>query len=98
MDTDDGSVDYLYGATMSFCECLHDEISDASRPPADKAVVAGLVWPKALWQIAPWCAGAQYPENAIEDTSVVDPQHASGLVRQKRSDGSPLKVRLVHIS
>jgi hypothetical protein len=37
--------------------------------------------------------GAQYPENAVEDTSVVDPRHASGFVRQKRPDGGPLKVR-----
>jgi hypothetical protein len=32
-------------------------------------------------------------ENAVEDTSVVDPRHAARLVRKERPDGSPLKVR-----
>jgi hypothetical protein len=48
---------------------------------------------KALWQIAPWCAPPQYPEDAVEDTSVVDARHAARLVRKERPDGSPLKVR-----
>jgi hypothetical protein len=48
---------------------------------------------KALWQIAPGCARPQYPEDAVEDTSVVDPRHAARLVRKERPDGSPLKVR-----
>jgi hypothetical protein len=78
---------------MGLGEGFHDAVPDPSRPPADKAVIAGRVRPKALWQIAPRCAGAQYPENAVEDTSVVDPRHASGLVRQKRPNGGPLKVR-----
>jgi hypothetical protein len=58
-------------------------LPDASRPPADKAVVEGRVRPKALRRIAPRCAGARYLENAVENTSVVDPRHTSGLVRQK---------------
>jgi hypothetical protein len=32
---------------------------------------------QALWQIAPRCAGAQYPENAVEDTPIVDPRHGA---------------------
>ena len=78
---------------MSFGEGLHDQVPDSSRSPANEPVVAGRVRPKALRQVAPWCALPQYPEDAVEDTSVVDPRHAARLVRKERSDGSPLKVR-----
>ena len=93
MDADNGSVDHLDGAVMAFGEGLHDQVPDASHPPTNKPVVAGRVRPKALRQIAPWRARPQYPEDAVEDTSVVDPRHAARLVRKERPDGSPLKVR-----
>ena len=83
MDADNGSVDHLDRTIMTFGESFHDAVPNASCSSANEA----------LRQIAPWCAGVEYRENAVEDTSVVDPRHASGLVRQKGPDGSPLKVR-----
>jgi hypothetical protein len=53
-----------------------------SNPPTNEPVAAGRVRSKALRQTAPW--GAQYPEDAVEDTSVVDPKHAALLVRKER--------------
>src|SRR6516165_10388619 len=67
--------------------------SDASHPPTNEPVVAGRVRPKDFRQIAPWCTRPRYPEDAVEDSSVVDPRHAARLVRKERPDGSPLKVR-----
>src|SRR5664279_720721 len=56
VDADNGSVDHLDGAIMSFGEGLHDQVPDASRSPANEPVVAGRIRPNALRQIAPWCA------------------------------------------
>jgi hypothetical protein len=44
---------------MDLGEGIHDALPVASGPPADEAVVAGRVRPKALGQIAPRCAGVQ---------------------------------------
>ena len=93
MDADNGSVDHLDEAVIGFGEGLHDQVPDASHPPTNEPVVLGRIRPKALWQIAPWCSRPLYPEDAVEDTSVVDPRHAARLVRKERPDGSPLKVR-----
>lgn len=93
MYADNGSVDHLDGAVMGFREGLHDRVPDASHPPTNKPVVASRVRPKGLRQIAQWCSRPQYPEDAVEDTPVVDPRHAARLVGKERPDGSPLKVR-----
>jgi hypothetical protein len=56
VNADNGSVDHLDGAIMSFGEGLHDHVPDASRSPTNESIVAGRVRPEACWQIAPWCA------------------------------------------
>jgi hypothetical protein len=61
-----------------------NEVPDASHPPTNEPVIVGRVRPSGKSR-----HGAPYPENAVEDTSVVDPW----LVRQKRPNGGPLKVR-----
>jgi hypothetical protein len=68
---------------MGLGEGFHNAVPDACRPPANKTVVAGRIRPKTLRQITPRCAGAQYPENAVEDTSVVDPGTPRGLFGRK---------------
>jgi len=93
MYADNGGVDHLDGAIMGFGEGLHDQVPDASHPLTNEPVVLGRIGPKALWQIAPWCSRPLYPEDAVEDTPVIDPRHAARLVRKERPDGSPLKVR-----
>ena len=69
---------------MGFGEGRHDQVPDASHPPTNEPVVAGRVRPKTLRQIAPWGSRPQYPEDAVEDTSVVDAKHAALLVRKER--------------
>src|SRR6476646_1213313 len=71
---------------------VHDAAPDASPSPANEAVVAGGVRTEVIGQVAPWCSGSQHPEDAIEDTPVVHPRHATRLVRQHRFDGGPFIV------
>src|ERR1700756_1067236 len=47
---------------------------------------------KHLGQITPRCSRAQYPEDAIEDTTVVHPRNATRLVRQHGLDGNPFII------
>src|SRR6185437_11046929 len=71
---------------------VDDAAPDTSPPPPNKSVVAGGVRTKRLGQITPRRSGAQNPEDAIEDTAVVNPRNATRLVRQHRLDASPLPV------
>lgn len=41
---------------LGFGEGFHDQVPDTSHPPTNEPVVAGRIRPKALRQIAPWCA------------------------------------------
>jgi hypothetical protein len=61
-------------------------------PPANETIVTSGVGAKGNRQIAPRRAGSQDSEDAVEDTTVVHPWHATRLVRQHRLDGSPLSV------
>ena len=65
MDADNGSVDHLDGAIMTFGEGVHDGIPNSSRSPANEAVVASRVRSESLRQIVPRCAGAKYREMPI---------------------------------
>ncbi len=63
--------------------------------PTAQAVVAGGLGRVAFWQVLPGSAGAQDPENAIEDRTVIGPRMArlmgmSG--RQQRGDVFPLLI------
>jgi hypothetical protein len=69
---------------------VDDAAPDTSPPPPNKSVVAGGVRTKRLGQITPRRSGAQDPEDAIEDTAVVNPWNATRLVRQHGLDSSPL--------
>jgi hypothetical protein len=64
---------------MSCGQCIHNLIPDAAPSPANEAIVAGHIGTKALRQIAPSRAGSQDPKDAVRDTAVVHPRHASGL-------------------
>src|SRR5262245_47432714 len=71
---------------------VHDATPDASPSPANEAVVASGVRTEVIRQVAPWCSRTQDPEDAIENTPVVHPWHATRLIRQHRSDGCPFVV------
>jgi len=47
---------------------------------------------KHLGQITPRCSRAQDPEDAIEDTTVVNPRNSTRLVRQHGLDGNPFII------
>ena len=84
MDADNGSVDHLDGAIMTFGEGVHDGIPNPSRSPANEAVVTGGVRTEVIGQVAPWSSGSQDPKDAIEHTPVFHPRHAARLVRKER--------------
>src|SRR5579862_2677914 len=92
MHADNGCVDHLDSSILGGSKCVDDAAPDTSSPPADEAVIAGRVRAKMRRQIAPRCPGSQDPEDAVEDTSVVDPRNATRLVRQHRLDGKPFIV------
>lgn len=85
-------VDHLHRRIMSGGQRVHDAAPDASPPPANEAVVASGRRTEVIRQVAPWCSGSQDPEDAIKDTPVVHPRHATRLVRQHRFDGGPFMV------
>jgi hypothetical protein len=93
MHADDGSVDHLDSGIMSTSKCVNDAAPDTSPPPPNKSVVAGSVRTKRFGQITPRRPRAQDPEDAIEDTAVVNPWNATRLVRQHGLDGSPFIIR-----
>src|SRR5437879_5562512 len=93
MHADNRGVDHLDSGIMGTGKCVDDAAPDTSPPPPNKSVVAGGVRTKRLGQITPRSSGAQDPEDAIEDTAVVNPWNATRLVRQHGLDGSPLIIR-----
>jgi len=92
MHSDDRSVDHLNGCVMRRGQRVHDPAPDTSPPPADEAIIGGSIRPEASGQVAPRCAGAQDPEDAIEDTTVIYSWYAARPIWQQRLDGEPLAV------
>src|SRR5262249_46196285 len=92
MHSDNGRVDHLNGCVVRCGQRPQHSVPDTSPPPPDEAIVGGSIWTKASRQVAPRCAGAQDPENAIQDTAVIYSRYASWLIRQQRLDGEPLVV------
>lgn len=54
---------------------------DTSAPPANEAIVASGIGAKAAGRIAPWHARSQDPEDAVEDTTMIYPWHATHVTR-----------------
>ena len=93
MHADNGGVDHLDSGIMDRGKCVYDAAPDTSPPPTDEAVVACGVRTKHLGRITPRCSRAQDPEDAIEDTTVVNPRNATRLVRQHGLDGKYFRLR-----
>jgi hypothetical protein len=72
-------------------------IPDPGRVPAPKPAVDGLPGSVPLGQIPPGGAGAQEPEDAVEDRAVIlgRPPRARALWGQQRGEPLPLLVRPV---
>jgi hypothetical protein len=61
----------------------HDPAPDTGPAPANEAIITGGVRSEGSGQVAPWCAGAQDPKYAIEDTAVIHSWYAPGLIWQQ---------------
>ena len=81
MHADNGGVDHLDSGIMGTGKRVYDAAPDTRPPPPNEAVVARGVRTKCLGQITPRGSGSQYPENSIENASVVYPGNATRLVR-----------------
>ena len=92
MHAHDRRINHLHGRFMSGGQRLHDLVPDASPPPADQAVVASRIGSVDFREIAPRRARTQDPEDAIEDTPVVDAGNATRFVREHRFDDAPFAV------
>ena len=92
MYADDRRVDHLHRGVMGASQCIHNPGPHARSTPANETIVTSGARAECMRQIAPWWSRSQHPEDAIEDTTVIDPWHAARLVRQHRLDGGLLIV------
>jgi hypothetical protein len=92
MHADNRGADHLDSGIVGSSKCVYDAATDTSAPPTDEAIVACGVRTKHLGQITPRCSRAQDLEDAIEDTTVVNPRNATRLVRQHGLDGNPFII------
>lgn len=81
---DDGAVDELHRIRRFPGQRFENPHPDARLRPAVEAVVDRGVRAIALRQVALGRAGAQHPENAIENPAVIHPRNAPRLVREQR--------------
>lgn len=95
VDPNGGAVDHLDVAIMRGRDGVHHPIPYPGLSPSHEAIVARRAWAITLGQIAPWGAGSQHPEDAIEHSAVIDPGHAAWLVGKQRFDHAPFEVSQV---
>ena len=76
MHAHNGRIDHRIGI-MICGQRVHKLVPYASPALANETIVAGGVWSKLLRQIAPWCAGPQYPKDAVEHAPVIHPRNAA---------------------
>ena len=89
---DGSAVDHLDVTVMGGSDGVHHPVPDASFAPPYEAVVAGGAWAIALWEVAPWRAGTQHPEDAVQHAAIVHARNTSRLVGEKRLDHAPLEI------
>jgi hypothetical protein len=92
MHAHDRAVDHLHLPVVGLDDSVHQAVPDARFSPPIEAVVRRGVGPVSFGKIAPRCAGAQYPEDAVENNSIVLGLHAALILRQQRLDDAPLEV------
>jgi hypothetical protein len=69
---------------VSFCNGVHNPVPGAGLLPAAKAVVAGRVRAVAIRQISSVRAGAQNPEDTVQNPAIIHPGNPAGFLRQQR--------------
>lgn len=92
LHADNGGVDHLDRSIMGSGKCVYDAAPHTGPPPADEPFVASGVGPNATGRSRQGAPDRRTPEDAIEDTSVVNPRNATRLVRQHLLYRGPLVV------
>lgn len=92
---DGSTVDHLDVTVVRSGDGVHHTVPDAYFAPPNKAIVACRTGTIAFGQVPPWRTGSQYPEDAVQHTTVIDARHASGLIGKKWLDHAPLEVSQV---
>ena len=72
MNTHDGAVDHLQVCLFEIGNGLEEAIPNAGASPTDETVIASCVGTILIRQVAPRCAGPQHPEDAVQDTPVIN--------------------------
>ena len=86
------AVDHLHVAVVRLHDSVHQPIPDACLEPAIEAVVNRRVGSVTVGKIAPRCARAQHPKDAVQNAAIVSWFGTSPVHRQKRLDNAPLEV------
>ena len=82
MNANDRTVDHLHLAVVGLDDGVHHAVPDAGLAPPIEAIVGRSIGPVSFGKIAPRCAGAQNPENAVENTPIAPGLHATPVLRQ----------------
>ena len=82
MNANDRTVDHLYLAVVGLDDGVHHAVPDASFAPPIEAIVGRSIGPVSFGKIAPRRAGAQNPENAVENTPSAFGLHPTPVFRQ----------------
>src|SRR5262245_27245244 len=93
MHANNRRVDHLHSGIMGIGQRTHKFGPHTRASPANEPIVARRVRTEDVRQVAPWRPRSQYPENTIEDATVIHSWYAARLIRQHRFDGGPLIVR-----
>jgi hypothetical protein len=100
MSPDDGAVDEMdapvqpSGGILFLLDGRQQPVPDPGQPPAAEPAVDGAPGAVPLRQVAPGGAGAELPEDAVEEEAVVLGRLAGLrlLGRQQRGQPSPLRL------
>ena len=92
MHANDRTVDHLHLAVVGLDDGVHHAIPNSGLAPPIEAIVGRGVGPVSFGKIAPRCAGAQNPENAVENTPIALGLHTPPVLRQQWFDDTPLEV------
>lgn len=98
MDTHTGSINHDHVTVVCIYHCVHNSVPHAGLGPTVETIVDRRVRTITPRKIAPWCAGAQNIENAIEHTAVVNTRNATRFVWQNTLYELPLQLREIKSS
>lgn len=93
VDADTGGVDHHDLAVESSGYRRKQPVPNPGFAPADEPVVASRRGTVTLWYLSPRRPGAEPPENAVQNPSVINARNTAWLIGQQRFDNRPFPIR-----